>query len=100
MPDFIDRVAARQATVGVIGQGYVGLPLALVFREAGFTVTGFDVDPEKVASISRGESFIRHIGAKRVAKAVASGQYTATTDFDRLERCDAIIICVPTPLGQ
>jgi UDP-N-acetyl-D-glucosamine dehydrogenase len=59
--------------VGVIGQGYVGLPLALVFQEAGFRVTGFDVDPAKVAAISRGESFIKHIGPARVAKAVQSG---------------------------
>jgi len=78
----------------------VGLPLALVFQEAGFTVTGFDVDANKVAIIERGESFIKHIGAERVTRAVQSGRYTATTDFDRLERCDAIIICVPTPLGR
>lgn len=94
-----ERVAARSITVGVIGQGYVGLPLALVFREAGFPVVGFDVDPAKVEAISRGESFIKHIGPERVAKAVASGQYRATTDFERLRECDAVIICVPTPLG-
>src|SRR5712691_12704737 len=95
-----DRIAARKATVGVIGQGYVGLPLALVIREAGFPVLGFDVDPAKVAAISRGESYIKHIGPERVAVAVASGHYAATTDFDRLRDCDAVIICVPTPLGS
>jgi UDP-N-acetyl-D-glucosamine dehydrogenase len=94
-----ERIAARTAVVGVIGQGYVGLPLALVFCEAGFPVVGFDVDPAKVAALSRGESFIRHIGPERVAAAVASGRYQATADFDRLAGCDAIIICVPTPLG-
>jgi UDP-N-acetyl-D-glucosamine dehydrogenase len=95
-----DRVVGRSAVVGVIGQGYVGLPLALVFVEAGFRVMGFDVDPEKVAALSRGESYIKHIGPGRVAVAVGNGRYSATTDFDRLENCDAVLICVPTPLGQ
>lgn len=99
MQDWIDRIAARRTRVGIIGQGYVGLPLALVFQEAGFRVFGFDVDPVKVAAISKGESYIKHIGPERVAAAVASGRYTATTDFDRLRDCDAILICVPTPLG-
>src|SRR3954466_13681059 len=96
----LDRIAQKKAHVGVIGQGYVGLPLALVFQEAGVTVTGFDVDAKKVAAIGRGESFIKHIGPERVAKAVQSGRYTATTDFDRLRECDGIFICVPTPLGR
>jgi UDP-N-acetyl-D-glucosamine dehydrogenase len=94
------RIASRSAVVGVIGQGYVGLPLSLVFREAGFRVFGFDLDPVKVAALSRGESYIRHIGPERVAAAVASGQYQATSDFDRLRDCDAVVICVPTPLGR
>ena len=95
-----DRIASRSAVVGVIGQGYVGLPLALVFREAGFQVIGFDLDPAKVEALSRGESYIKHIGPERVARAVQSGKYRATTDFDRLAECDAIMICVPTPLGR
>src|SRR5713226_3581030 len=99
MQTWIDRIAERKTTVGIIGQGYVGLPLALVFSEAGFPVVGFDVDPVKVAAISKGESYIKHIGPERVAAAVASGRYAATTDFDRLRDCDAILICVPTPLG-
>jgi UDP-N-acetyl-D-glucosamine dehydrogenase len=86
--------------VGVIGQGYVGLPLALVFQEAGFTVRGFDIDPAKVEAINAGKSFIRHIGPERVAKAVKSGRFGATADFDELGSCDAILICVPTPLGR
>jgi UDP-N-acetyl-D-glucosamine dehydrogenase len=97
--EWSENVASRTAVVGVIGQGYVGLPLALVFREAGLRVVGLDIDPAKVAAISRGESFISHIGAERVAAAVASGRYTATSDFDALRECDAILICVPTPLG-
>jgi UDP-N-acetyl-D-glucosamine dehydrogenase len=99
MSELLQRIASRTAVVGVIGQGYVGLPLALVFREAGFPVVGVDVDPAKVAAIGRGESFIKHIGPERVAAAVQGGQYQATTDFDRLRDCDAIVICVPTPLG-
>jgi UDP-N-acetyl-D-glucosamine dehydrogenase len=93
-------IQSRTARVGVIGQGYVGLPLALVFREAGFPVIGFDVDPAKVAAIAKGTSYIKHIGPERVAAAIASGQYQATTSLDRLGECDAIIICVPTPLGR
>jgi len=96
----ISRIRDRSARVGVIGQGYVGLPLALVFAEAGFTVTGFDVDPKKVAALQRGESYIRHIGEERVAAAVKGGRFEVTTDFDRLGACDAILICVPTPLGK
>ncbi len=97
--DLFEKIGNRTAVVGVIGQGYVGLPLALVFAEAGFTVQGLDVDPKKIDAISRGESYIRHIGPERVASAVASGRLAASTDFDRLRACDAIVICVPTPLG-
>jgi len=100
MQALLSGIAQRTARVGVIGQGYVGLPLALVFREAGFPVTGFDLDPAKIARLRRGESYIKHIGADRVAAAMASGQFEATTDFDRLRDCDAILICVPTPLGE
>lgn len=99
MTAILDRIADRSALVGIIGQGYVGLPLALVFEEAGFRVRGFDIDPEKVGALSRGESYIRHIGADRVRDAVARGRFTATTDFDDLAACDAVLICVPTPLG-
>jgi len=93
------RIAAKTARIGVIGQGYVGLPLALVFAEAGFGVTGFDIDPVKVTAINRGESYIKHIGPARVAEAVARKALHATTDFGELAHCDAIMICVPTPLG-
>jgi UDP-N-acetyl-D-glucosamine dehydrogenase len=96
----IARIRQRSAHIGIIGQGYVGLPLALVFCEAGFRVTGFDVDSAKTAALARGESYIKHIGPERVAAAVTTGRFTATGDFDELSACDAIIICVPTPLGQ
>jgi len=96
----LDRIRSRQAIVGIIGQGYVGLPLALVFAEAGFPVVGLDLDAAKVEALNRGDSYIKHIGADRVAEAVKSGRFRATTDFDELKACDAVLICVPTPLGQ
>ena len=94
------RISDRSARVGVIGLGYVGLPLALLFEESGFPVVGFDVDPAKPEALRRGESYIRHIGKERVARAFAGGRAEATTDFDRLAECDAILVCVPTPLGR
>jgi UDP-N-acetyl-D-glucosamine dehydrogenase len=99
MDELLKKIEHKTATVGVIGQGYVGLPLSLVFCEAGFTVTGFDLDAKKVEAIARGESYIKHIGPERVSAAVASGRYEATRDFSRLRACDAVMICVPTPLG-
>ena len=99
MSNLQEKLATKTARVGIIGQGYVGLPLGLVFAEAGFSVTGFDLDPVKVCAINAGESYIKHIGKERVATAVSRGRYIASTDFDGLADCDAIIICVPTPLG-
>ncbi len=96
----LDRIRTRKATVGIVGQGYVGLPLALVFTEAGFPVVGLDSDPKKVTSLNKGESYIKHIGADRVATAVKTGRFRASTDFDELAGCDAVLICVPTPLGD
>jgi UDP-N-acetyl-D-glucosamine dehydrogenase len=96
---FIDAIRDRKATVGVIGLGYVGLPLVLLFAEKGFRVIGFDVDPKKVDALHRGESYIRHIGPQRVASAFLGGRAEATGDHSRLAECDAILICVPTPLG-
>ncbi len=96
----LEKIAKKDAVVGVIGLGYVGLPLGLVFEEAGFPVVGFDVDPKKPEALQRGESYIRHIGLGRVAAAFARGRISATTDFSRLSECDAILVCVPTPLGK
>jgi UDP-N-acetyl-D-glucosamine dehydrogenase len=95
----LEAIAARTARVGVIGLGYVGLPLVLLFEDAGFPVLGFDVDTRKTDMLNRGETYIRHIGSDRIAKAFANEQVLATTDFERLRECDAIVICVPTPLG-
>lgn len=100
MAPFADLVKSKSAVVGVIGQGYVGLPLALVFCEAGFRVLGLDVDATKIAALNKGVSYIKHVGPERVAAAVKTGRFEATTDFDRLKECDAVLICVPTPLGK
>jgi UDP-N-acetyl-D-glucosamine dehydrogenase len=98
--EFVARVTSRQARIGIVGQGYVGLPLALVFNEAGFAVVGFDSDVAKVTALNKGESYIKHIGAERVATAVKTGRFRASCDFDELASCDAVLICVPTPLGN
>jgi UDP-N-acetyl-D-glucosamine dehydrogenase len=90
----------RTAVIGIIGLGYVGLPLALRFAESGFRVLGFDIDPEKPRMLARGESYIKHIGHDGVAAAFGGGRAGATSDFSRLAECDAILICVPTPLGR
>ena len=100
MSELLDRIHSRKAVVGIVGQGYVGLPLALVFNEAGFTVVGFDSDTAKVTALNKGASYIKHIGAERVASAVKTGRFRASSDFDELAACDAVLICVPTPLGQ
>lgn len=96
---FIDRVGDREALVGVIGLGYVGLPLLLLFDENNFRVAGFDVDETKVDALTRGHSYIQHIGPERVQRAFKDGRATASDDFGGLAKCDAVIICVPTPLG-
>jgi UDP-N-acetyl-D-glucosamine dehydrogenase len=94
------RIQNRQATVGVIGLGYVGLPLALTFSERGFSVLGFDIDAHKVEMLAAGDCYIRHLDCDRVRAAVSSGKLSATTDFSRLGEPDAILVCVPTPLTR
>jgi UDP-N-acetyl-D-glucosamine dehydrogenase len=95
----LEKIEQRTARIGVIGLGYVGLPLVLLFEESGFSVIGFDVDLKKVEALTRGESYIRHIGVERIRTAFRA-RASATTDFARLSECDAVIICVPTPLGH
>ena len=96
----LERIRRREAKVGVIGLGYVGLPLGIAFAEAGFPVRGFDVDRRKVEALGRGESYIKHIGAEAVRKVTGSGALTATTDFSRARDLDCVVICVPTPLTK
>lgn len=92
------KIRSHEASIGIIGLGYVGLPLALVFNEKGFPVVGFDVDPEKIRALAAGEGYIKHLDSKRIAKANQTGKFSATANFDALATVDVIIICVPTPL--
>src|SRR6202021_2946470 len=89
-----------QLKVGIIGCGYVGLPLALRFAEAGHKVTGFDTDPKKVSMLNAGKSYIEHIQQAKIQQYVNSKHFRATSDFSELKDLDAIIICVPTPLDE
>jgi UDP-N-acetyl-D-glucosamine dehydrogenase len=98
----MSRIKEKQALVGIIGLGYVGLPLVLRFCEMGFKVLGFDTDADKVESLNRGESYIKHIRSSRLAPLLepqeGGGQFAATHDLGRLGEPDVLIICVPTPL--
>ncbi len=96
----MDKVDSRDARIGIVGLGYVGLPLAVEFAEAGFSVLGFEVAPKKVDAVNRGESYVRDVPSAMLAPVVESGHLTATLDFDRLSDADAICICVPTPLNK
>ena len=96
----IRKIDSREFVVGVIGLGYVGLPLAIHFAENGFYAHGFDIDPHKIQSLNQGDSYIRHIDSHSVRSNIRSGRFTAYSDFDRLVECDAIIITVPTPLSM
>src|ERR1051326_1496040 len=98
--ELIQKIQTHKACVGVVGLGYVGLPLVLRFGEEHFSVIGFDVDPEKVRKLTAGESYIRHIPADRIKALVGAKQFQATSDFSRLKEVDCIIICVPTPLTE
>jgi len=96
---FKSKIRQRQARVGIIGMGYVGLPLALLYSEQEFQVTGFDIDARKVDTLSKGGSYIYRIAAEEIQAAKAQG-FSATADYSQLAAMDAIIICVPTPLDE
>ena len=98
--NLLERIRNRQARVGVIGLGYVGLPLAVEFAKAGFDVTGFDVDSSKVEEINAGRSYILDVKTADVAENVKAGRLRATTDMSKLGEMDAVDICVPTPLRK
>lgn len=98
--DLLNRIKMKEAVVGVIGLGYVGLPLVLEFVRAGFKVTGFDVDSKKIEALKSGRSYIKHITVERIKLAKDTGRLTATTDFSGLRETDCILICVPTPLNE
>jgi len=96
----VEKLKAKNARVAILGLGYVGLPLAVVFAEAGFHVTGIDPDSRKVDSLTKGISYIPDVKTESLARLVQSGHLTATTDFSVLKEIDAVSICVPTPLRQ
>ncbi|MBM3179515.1 MAG: nucleotide sugar dehydrogenase [Chloroflexi bacterium] len=96
----VKKLKDKTATIAILGLGYVGLPLAVVFGEAGFRVTGVDPDSRKIDLLKKGESYIPDVKSEAVAKLVKSGHLTATTDFAILKEMDAVSICVPTPLRQ
>ena len=96
--ELIEKIKSKKAHIGVIGLGYVGLPLVIEFCKAGFQVTGFDIDPEKVKLLSQGKSYIKHIDSSRITD--TGSRFIPTTDFSKLSAMDCIIICVPTPLNK
>lgn len=96
----INKLKNKEAVIGILGMGYVGLPLALGFAEAGFHVLGFDIDESKVEALNAGRSYIQHIPGQRVKSAVEAGLLEAVNDFEKASEADALIICVPTPLNS
>ena len=98
--DLLNKIKSQTANIGVIGLGYVGLPLSVEKAKAGFVVLGFDVQCEKVDMVNRGENYIGDIVPQDLKDLVASGNLSATCDFDRLIECDVVAICVPTPLDK
>lgn len=96
----LQKIESRQAQIGVVGLGYVGLPLAAAFARAGFCVVGVDVDSDKVDQLRQGQSYIADVPAAEIAPLVANGRFRPTTDYNQLSDTDAISICVPTPLRK
>jgi UDP-N-acetyl-D-glucosamine dehydrogenase len=95
----LSKIEDNSAVVGVIGLGYVGLPLLSAFHAAGMRVIGFDIDPAKIRALRSGENYLKHLGASMVSDMLKKGRFEAVDDFSRLGEADAIISCVPTPLG-
>jgi UDP-N-acetyl-D-glucosamine dehydrogenase len=96
----IHKLEKKTATIGVVGLGYVGLPLVLAYAAKSFSAIGFDIDSSKIDHIHAGTSYIKHIPSDQITGARTSGKLDATTDFSRIKECDAIILCVPTPLDE
>ena len=98
--ELLEKLRSRQALIGIVGLGYVGLPLSLTYAEVGYRVLGLDIDQAKADAINQGQSYIQHIDGERVAQAQQQQRLEATTDFARAADADALILCVPTPLNQ
>ncbi|OGV33504.1 MAG: UDP-N-acetyl-D-glucosamine dehydrogenase [Lentisphaerae bacterium GWF2_45_14] len=97
---FLKKIEDRKARIGVVGLGYVGLPLTIEFVKAGFNVLGLDIDDEKIVKLAKSETYIKHIPADRIKEINSTGRFAATSDFSLSSTCDAVIICVPTPLDH
>jgi UDP-N-acetyl-D-glucosamine dehydrogenase len=100
-----EKIKSKQAKIGIIGLGYVGLPLVIEFCKAGFRVTGFDIDDKKVTLLRKGESYIKHIDASRIVPLIRASRkgappFSPTSDFSRLAAMDCVLVCVPTPLNK
>lgn len=95
-----EKIDTNRAVVGIVGLGYVGLPLAHALHEGGLPVIGFDIDRTKIEMLARGENYLKHLGAEMTTTLSTSDRFEATEDFSRLGECDVVIVCVPTPLGR
>ena len=98
--NLLEKINNKSAVVGIIGMGYVGLPLGLAFAKKKFNVLGFDLDEKKIALLNKGKGYLKHINENKIKQAVNSGFLKATSDFSKLKQVNAIIICVPTPLTE
>jgi UDP-N-acetyl-D-glucosamine dehydrogenase len=96
----VERIAERKAVIGIVGMGYVGLPLALTFAEEGFRVVGYDIDEAKPKALNAGRTYIKHISSLRIKDAIKKGLLEATSDFTRIPESDALLVAVPTPLDE
>ncbi|HBM16492.1 MAG TPA: nucleotide sugar dehydrogenase [Lentisphaeria bacterium] len=97
---FLEKIETKEAVIGVLGLGYVGLPLLIEFSKAGFRVVGFDIDPEKGRILNEGRSYIKHIQSNNIKKMLDTGKFKFYSDFSHASECDAVILCVPTPLTK
>ena len=95
----LKKLSDKTATIGIVGMGYVGLPLVLRYCEVGYRVIGFDIDAQKIVQLQEGRSYIKHISSAAIVGAIKGG-FEATTDFSRASDVDALIVCVPTPLNK
>ena len=98
--NLLEKINNKSAVVGIVGMGYVGLPLGLAFAKKKFNVLGFDLDEKKISYLNKGKGYLKHISEEKIKEAVKSGFLKATSDFSRLKEVDAILICVPTPLTE
>lgn len=100
MNKLISKIKSKEAVVGIVGLGYVGLPLLIRSIEIGYNVIGFDIDKNKIEKLKNGESYIHHISEEKIKKLIDTGRFEGTTDFTKIKTVDIILLCIPTPLGK